>query len=70
MESIFLTVGRLAGAAGVLIVIAAVVARLLGHYWLGGLQVGTVLQAGIAAMLVGCLGFLAALTSGRASDRR
>jgi hypothetical protein len=70
MEGLYLIVGRLAGAAGVLIVIAAVVARLLGHYWVGGLQVGTVLQAGIAAMLVGCLGFLAALTAGRTGGGR
>jgi hypothetical protein len=42
----------------------------MGHYWLGGLQAGTVLQAGIAVMLVGCLGFLAALTSRGASGGR
>ncbi len=67
MEGLYITVGRLAGAAGVLITLVAVAARLMGQYWLGGLQAGTVLQAGIAVMLVGCLGFLAALTSRRAS---
>jgi hypothetical protein len=70
LEGLFLLVGRLAGAVGVLIVVAAVAARLVGHYWLGGMQVGTFLQAGIAAMLVGCLGFLAALTAGRARGGR
>jgi hypothetical protein len=40
----------------------AVVARVSGAFWLGGFQVGTLLQVGVAAMVLGCLSFLAALT--------
>ena len=61
MESLLLWIGRLAGAAGVLIVLAAVVARAGGSYVVGGLQVGTLLQAGIAAMVLGCLAYVAHL---------
>lgn len=62
---VFLTwIGRLAGVAGVLVVGLAVVARLYGHYRLGGFEVGTILQAGIASMLAGCLGYVAALAEG------
>lgn len=66
MESILLTVGRWAGTAGVLVTLAAAVGRLVGRYWIGGYQTGTVLLAGMALMLIGCLGFLAVLTSERA----
>jgi hypothetical protein len=63
MEAILLAVGWLAGALGVLLTIAAAGMRLAGHYWLAGFSTGTVLLAGIAAMLIGCLGFLAVLAS-------
>ena len=61
MESLLLWIGRIAGLAGVLIVLAAVVARAGGRYVVGGLQVGTLLQAGIAAMVLGCLAYVARL---------
>jgi len=44
---------------------ASVVARLVGAYWVGGFQTGTLLQAGIAAMVFGCFCFLAVLTQRR-----
>ena len=59
---ILLKLGRLAGVVGVLLCIAGIAVRLGGAYWIGGFQVGTLLQAGIAAMVFGCLCFLAVLT--------
>ena len=61
MERLLCWTGRLAGLAGVLVCVGAILARLTGSYHVGGFQVGTLLQAGIAAMLVGCLGYLALL---------
>lgn len=61
MESFLRWTGRLAGLAGVLICAGAILARLSGSYLLGGFQVGTLLQAGVAAMVVACLAYLALL---------
>jgi hypothetical protein len=62
MQELLVWVGRLAGVAGVALCAVAVVARLVKAYWLGGFQVGTLLQIGVAGMVLGCLCFLAALT--------
>ena len=56
---------RIAGIGGVAAIALAFVGRLSGAYWLGGIQVGTVLQAGMAAALVGCLAYLAVLVERR-----
>ena len=61
MQSLLIWVGRLAGIVGFLVVCVAVAGRLLGVYRLGGLEVGTILQAGMASILIGCLGYVAAL---------
>lgn len=61
LQKFLLWVGRLAGLLGVLVCAVAVVARLSGSYQLLGFQVGTVMQAGVAAMVLGCLGYLALL---------
>jgi hypothetical protein len=61
MESLLRWTGRLAGLAGVVICVAAILGRLSGSYIVAGFQVGTLLLAGIAAMLVGCLGYLTLL---------
>lgn len=67
MEKLLLWVGRLGAVAGVLLCAVAVVARLRGLYIFGGFQTGTLLLAGMAAMLAGCLGYLAAIAErGRA----
>ncbi len=65
METLLLWIGRLAGVAGVLIGLAAVLARGSGQYVVAGLQVGTLLQAGIAAMVLGCLGYVASIAERR-----
>jgi hypothetical protein len=67
MAHLLLWVGRIGGAVGVLMCVIAVLARIRGVYGLAGFQTGTVLLAGIAAMLVGCLGYLAVVAE---RDRR
>ena len=61
MENLLLLVGRLAGLIGVVLCVCAFVGRLTGTWALGGFQIGTVLQGGIAAMLLGCLAYCAHL---------
>lgn len=61
MTALLRWVGRLSGLAGVLACTAAVLARLAGSYVIGGFQVGTLLLAGIAAMLAACLSYLVLL---------
>lgn len=62
MNNLVLWAGRFAGAGGVLLCAAAVLLRLSGRYWIAGFQIGTLLQMGMAAMIAGCLCFLAVLT--------
>lgn len=62
MRELLIWIGRVAGVAGAAVCAVAVVTRLVGAYWLAGFQVGTLLLAGVAAMVLGCLGYLAALT--------
>lgn len=57
--------GWVAGLFGVALSATSVVSRLVGAYWIGGFQTGTLLQAGIAAMVFGCFCFLAVLTQRR-----
>ncbi|HEX7273280.1 MAG TPA: hypothetical protein VF420_14135 [Casimicrobiaceae bacterium] len=59
-------VGRLGGIAGVALCAIAVLARARGLYSLAGFQVGTLLLAGIGAMVLGCLAY-AAVIAERAS---
>ncbi len=65
MASILLTIGWLAGAAGVLLAVFAGAARIGGLYWLGGFSTGTVLLGSMVVMMISCLGFLAALSTRR-----
>ncbi|MBL8447633.1 MAG: hypothetical protein JNJ44_09515 [Zoogloeaceae bacterium] len=65
MEGLFLGLGRLAGLLGVLLSVVAVVLRLTGRYHIGSFGAGVVLQAGMAAILVGCFFLLCVVTSRR-----
>ncbi len=56
---------RIGGLLGVAAIALAAAARLSGAWSLGGFQVGTLLQAGMAAVLVACLAYLAALVEQR-----
>ena len=62
MDSLLLWIARLAAIAGILICAVAVATRFSGTFIMLGIQTGTLLQAGMAVMLVGCLSFLAVLT--------
>ena len=61
MRMLLIWIGRLAGLAGVLMTLGAVLARLSGSYQLGSFDASTVLTAGIAAMVTACLAYLMAL---------
>jgi hypothetical protein len=61
MDTLLIMLGRLAGLAGVVVCVVAGVARLAGAYWLAGFQVQTLLLAGTALMVLGCLCLLAAI---------
>ena len=61
MENFLLWMGRIAALAGVFVCVCAVYGRLTGTYYFGGFQVGTLLQAGIVALLVACVCFLTIL---------
>lgn len=59
MLELLLWLGRLAGLGGAFTCALALGARLSGSYWVAGLQVGTLLHAGSAAMIFAALCFLA-----------
>jgi hypothetical protein len=61
MERLLLWIGRLGGIAGIVLMAIAVVARLQGRFMVGDYQVGTLLIAGIAGLVVGCFGYAAAV---------
>lgn len=54
--------GWAAGLTGAALCVTSVAARLAGSYWVGSFQAGTLLMAGVAAMVFGCFCFLAELT--------
>jgi hypothetical protein len=64
MNNLLRWTARGAGAAGVLLCAVSFVLRVAGVWWAGGFQVGTLLQAGMAAMILGCLAYLAFLVEG------
>ena len=53
------------GLAGAALCIVSIAARVGGVFWIGGFQAGTLLLAGVAAMVFGCFCFLAVLVSRR-----
>jgi cell division protein FtsX len=61
VQKLLLWIGRLGGIIGVILCAVAILARLRSVYNVAGFQVGTFLLAGVAAMVVGCLGYLAAI---------
>jgi hypothetical protein len=69
MDGLLLWIGRAAGVGGLLLCAVAAALRLSGYYWLGSFQLGTMLQGGIAAMVAGCVCFLALLTHGSRASR-
>jgi hypothetical protein len=66
MRKLLVWAARIAGVLGVAVIAIAFAGRISGSYWIAGLQIGTVLQAGMAAALVACVAYLAALVESRA----
>ena len=60
MINLLVWTGRVAGLVGVGTAAAAVVLRAAGQWHLGSLQLGTLFQAGVAAMVLGGLAYAAA----------
>jgi len=60
---LLLWIGRLAGLGGVALCAWAVYNRMAGLYFAGGFQIGTLLQAGMTGILIGCLCLLIVLTN-------
>jgi len=60
MNDALVLIGRLAGIAGALVCLAAGITRLLGHFYVAGFAAGTLLQAGMAGLLIGCFALLLA----------
>jgi len=69
MNDLLLWVGRLAGAAGLAVCVAAGLLRVSGAFWIGGFQVGTMLLAGSALLIAGCFFLLLVATRRGARDR-
>jgi hypothetical protein len=65
MQALCKWIGRFAGVVGVVTLVLSLLARLGGAYRLGNFQVGTILQAAMAAMLLACLAYLIVLVEGR-----
>lgn len=61
MSQLLRWIGRLAGLVGVGATGCAVVVRATGSYHLGSMQLGTLLNAGTAAMVLGVLAYAAAM---------
>jgi hypothetical protein len=64
MNKLLRWTGRIAGAVGVLLCLVSCLARVAGVWTIGGFQIGTMLQGGMAAMILGCLAYLAMLADG------
>jgi hypothetical protein len=64
MNNLLRWIGRIAGTIGVLMCLGSFLSRFAGVWMVGGFQVGTLLQAGMAAMIVGCLAYLAYIVEG------
>ena len=59
MADLLTWIGRLAGCLGILVCAIALLARITGTWAVGGIQIGTLLQLGMAAMILACLAYCA-----------
>lgn len=64
MNKLLRWTGRTAGVIGILLCVVSIALRVSGAFFVGGFQVGTLLQAGMAAMILGCLAYVAVLADG------
>ena len=61
MIKLLMWIGRIVGLVGFGAAATAVLLRTMGQWRLGELQIGTLLQAGVAAMVLAALAYVAAL---------
>jgi len=61
VQKLLLWVGRIGGGVGVIVCAIAILMRMRGVYNFAGFQIGTLLLGGVAAMVLGCLGYVAAI---------
>jgi hypothetical protein len=61
VNDLLIWIGRIAGIVGVLVGIGAVSARAAGLWHVGSFSSGSLLQAGMAAMVVAILAYVAAI---------
>jgi hypothetical protein len=69
MSQLLIWIGRLAGLVGVGTAVCAVLVRATGAYHLGSMQLGTLLNAGVAAMVLGALAYAAAIAEREVAGR-
>jgi hypothetical protein len=60
MGNSLVVAGRAVGGLGILACAVAILARLLGHYYLLGFEAESLLQAGTSAVVIGCFALLVA----------
>ena len=63
MEAKLLLFGRIAGLLGLLLVVASVLTRLGGLYFVGPFQTGTLMLAGVAGLATGCFFLLLGMSA-------
>ncbi len=69
MNPLLIWIGRIAGLVGLVTVGCAVMLRAAGMWHLGGLQLGTLLNAGVAAMVLGTWAYAASIAEGKRPQR-
>lgn len=61
MNSLLIWIGRIAGLLGLAAVACAVALRLSGVWHVGGLQIGTLMNTGVAAIVIGAWAYVASM---------
>ncbi len=69
MNTLLIWIGRLAGLVGLVAVACAVVLRVMGTWHLGGLQIGTLMNGGVAALVLGAWAYAASMAERRYAGR-
>ncbi len=69
MNQLLLWTGRIAGLVGLVAVGCAVLLRASGLWYVGSLQLGTLLQGGIAAMVLGTWAYAASIAERERAGR-
>ena len=65
MAQLLTWIGRLAGCLGVVVCAVALMTRLTGSWAVAGVSIGTLLQLGMASMILACLAYGARLVEFR-----